>query len=366
MGDQTKNILIGVFVLAAFMIVTFMLLFLNPSVGDESKTYTVRFADIDKVNMGTRVTYGGKPVGEVTKIHLIEDPKNPRKSDNGYIYIYEITFKVDSSVDIYNSDDITLRTSGLLGERSIAITPMSPKPGSLLAPVGNTVLYATETGSVEETLKEFKELSNQFEKTLNAIQKTFQDINDEKIVAKLGETIESIGAFADSLSKEGKIESIVANIDRFTQDLARGEGTLGRFINSDDFYLRTNSLLSKAEIILDDINHYGPFFASDKNWQRVRARRANLLYSLCTPQEFKNFFNDELNEIFTSLERVNQVIQETETYDLCCPSYCDLDRENFKKVFAELMRRVKQMEESIRLYNTQLTAPEIYKTELCQ
>ena len=130
MGDQAKNILIGLFVLAAFVIVTFMLLFLNPTVGDDSKTFRIRFADIDKVNVGTRVTYGGRPVGEVTEINIVQDPSDPRRTEKGYIYLYEVTIVVDSSVDIFNSDTVTLRTSGLLGERSVSITPCPPSRAS--------------------------------------------------------------------------------------------------------------------------------------------------------------------------------------------------------------------------------------------
>lgn len=365
MGDQAKNILIGVFVLAAFVIVTFMLLFLNPSVGDDSKTFKVRFSDIDKVNVGTRVTYAGRPVGEVTDITIIQNPEDPRKADKGFVYLYELTLHVDSSVDIFNSDTITLRTSGLLGERSISVNPMPPRPGVPLKPVGDEIIFATETGSVEETLKELKELSDAFEDALNAIRTTFQDINNEQVVSKAGEMIETIGAVAAAILEEDRIQATLENFKVFSTDLAKQEGTVGRLIKNDDLYLRTNALLSKAEVILDDVNHYGPFYASDRNWQKLRARRANLLYSLCTPQQFKNYFNDELDQIFTSLDRVNQVLEESEGADPCCMDPCGLTQENFRKVFAELLRRVKQMEESVRLYNIQLDSPQTLKTELC-
>ena len=75
MGDRAKNVLIGLFVLAGFAIVTFMLLFLHPTVGDEGKRYKIMFADIDKINTGTRVSYGGRAVGEVVGIKEVEDPK---------------------------------------------------------------------------------------------------------------------------------------------------------------------------------------------------------------------------------------------------------------------------------------------------
>ncbi|MDP1880257.1 MAG: MlaD family protein, partial [Parachlamydiaceae bacterium] len=78
MGAAIKNILIGVFVILAVCVIVFMLLFLHPSVGDNAKTLRVRFADIDKVNIGTRVTYAGRPVGEVVSITELPDARTSR------------------------------------------------------------------------------------------------------------------------------------------------------------------------------------------------------------------------------------------------------------------------------------------------
>ena len=47
------------------------------------------------------------------------------------------------------------------------------------------------------------------------------------------------------------------NINLITRDLSTGSGTLGRFLHTDDFYLRLNSLFGKAETLMNDVNHYG-------------------------------------------------------------------------------------------------------------
>jgi phospholipid/cholesterol/gamma-HCH transport system substrate-binding protein len=119
--------------------------------------------------------------------------------------------------------------------------------------------------------------------------------------------------------------------------------------------------MSKLETVLDDINHYGLMFQSDKGWQRLRARRMNLLQKLCSPQEFRNYFNDEINQISTSLSRVYTVLNEIEND----PCTCDVmqDKE-FTKVFSDLMRRVSMLEEEVRMYNTQIMETQIHKTEL--
>lgn len=360
MADQAKNILIGLFVIAAFVIITFMLLFLHPTVGDDSKRFNIRFADIDKVNIGTRVTYGGKPVGEVSEIRIL-DKAHSRTAQNGYVYLYEVTIVVDSSVEIFTTDLVTLRTSGLLGEKSVAITPIAPPQGVALTPVNEQVIFANESGSVEETLKEFKELSDKIEVTLDGIITIVNEINNEKIVSKVSQISTNLVEITGTINDKKRLDTILNNFDAFAGDLARGEGTLGRIIKNEDAYLRLNSVLSKAEIALDDVNHYGIFYSSDKNWQRVRARRANLLYSLRCPQEFKNFFNDEVDQIMTSLSRVNAVFEQSSENECCIEN-----NDCYKKVFAELLRRVKQMEESLQLYNQQLMECETNLTECVQ
>ena len=87
----------------------------------------------------------------------------------------------------------------------------------------------------------------------------------------------------------------------------------------------------------------------------------NLLQKLSTPQEFRNFFNDEMDQISTSISRVALILEKTE----CDPAWCCLMNDcEFKKVFAELIRRVKSFEEALKMYNIQVVDPEVRKTEL--
>jgi phospholipid/cholesterol/gamma-HCH transport system substrate-binding protein len=96
MADQFKNMMIGIFVLAAFAIIIFIMLFLHPNVGNEGKTLRVRFADIDKISAGTRVSFAGKPVGEVIRIDEVD--KSERVDHDGIVYVYELVLAIDSGV----------------------------------------------------------------------------------------------------------------------------------------------------------------------------------------------------------------------------------------------------------------------------
>src|SRR5262245_49881377 len=163
MPDQVKNMLIGIFVIAALAVLVFALMFLHPSVGDKGRILRVRFADIDKISLGTRVTFAGKPVGEVIAITELPDVDQTRKAVNGIVYIYELKLRVDSGVNVFNTDEISARTSGLLGEKSVSIQPHPPAKGQELRIVNDDILYAKETGSVEDTLKQFRNLGDKVE-----------------------------------------------------------------------------------------------------------------------------------------------------------------------------------------------------------
>jgi phospholipid/cholesterol/gamma-HCH transport system substrate-binding protein len=391
MPDQAKNMLIGLFVVAACAIIIFLLLFLHPSVGDQGRLLRVRFADIDKISIGTRVNFAGKPVGEVIAIRELSDVETERKAINGYVYVYELTLRVDSGVNVFNTDIVASRTSGLLGERSIAITPGTAKPGETIYLVNKEIIYATETGSVEDALKDVKNVANKISTTLDDVNKALTTLQDQKFWENIGGIAANVNDITHSLNKPEQWSESLSNIHTFTQDLKSSwpkientinnlsatasnfktlsrnvnsnKGTIGKLINQDDLYLRLTSLLSKADTTMNDINHYGVLFHLDKQWQRLRARRMNLLQKLRTPQEFRNYFNDEVDQIQSSLSRVSMILTQ---YDWQ-PPYCYynlLDNPEYTKVFAELMKRISALEEEVRLYNMQVVDTADTETEL--
>lgn len=397
MADQFKNLMIGLFVTAAAAIIIFILMFLHPRIGDDGKILHVRFTDIDKVTIGTRVTYGGKPVGEVIGIKEIEGARSGRADSMGQIYLYELTLRVDSGVKIYNTDELSLRTSGLLGEKNVEITPIAPETEQILREIdGKQPVYAIETTSVEDTFKQIRGVAKRFDKALDAITDIMDSIKNQQIVEKVARSLENIESITGSLNNPQQWSDTLANIHRLSErvnqswdsidpilknfdttirhvddaalsfhavgtGITEGKGTFGKLMNDEEFYLRMNSILSKLETTFDDVNHYGLLFHSDKGWQRLRARRLNLMQKLRTPQEFHNYFNDEIDQISTSLSRVSMVLSNVNADPFCCDIMQDRE---YNKVFAELMRRVSMLEEEIRMYNTQVVEMRVHKTEL--
>lgn len=386
MIDQGKNFMIGLFVIAAVSIIIFILLFLHPSVGNEELVLRVRFADIDKISVGTRVTFAGKPIGEVVAINEVEETERNRIGRDGKVYVYELVLRADSSINVYNTDEIAAKTSGLLGEKSVVITPLPPKPGETLKVVSHDILYANEQGGVDDALKELRKIGNKIDTTLSAVEDVFLDLHKQHLFEKMAATAENLKSITSALNKPDQwsetldnfhdlsakmnkswktvdislknLSKATANAKTFTGDgvtligdVKEGRGTLGNLLRRDDLYLKANALLSKANVTLNDIGHYGLLYHSDKGWQRLRARRMNMIYKLQNPQEFSNFFNDEIDGISTSLERVSMVLNDTEsTVSSCCLN----QNRDFTKVFSELLGRVKELEEALNMYNQQL------------
>lgn len=371
MIDQTKNMMIGLFVIAACAIITFIILFLHPSIGNEGRVLRVRFANVDKLNIGTRVTFAGRPVGEVVEIVEIPEVESGRMAHNGKIYAYELKLAIDSRVNVFNTDTIYARTSGLLGEKSVEITPGPLKRGRELLNMDDQIIYAEETGSVEDCFKDFSKISCKVDRALEYLMNILKDIKEKETVNKINTTLDSTNLLLTRVNSKWKcidetinhINEMCMNFNTLSCQICKGQGTIGKLCCSDDLYLRTTSVISKAETIMDDVNHWGLLFHLDKGWQRLRARRLNLLQKLCTPQEFRNFFNDEINQISTSLSRVSMILDRT-CYNPSCG--CLLEDREFAKVYSELLRRVESMEEALKMYNQQLVDCEVKQTELCR
>ncbi len=386
MGDQIKNMLVGLVMLAACAFTISLILFLKPSVGNGEKTYFVRFSNINGLGDGTRVMFSGKPVGEVVSVEEIPDAREQPSDPFGRVYFYELTLKVDSSVTIYNTDQITIQTSGLLGEKSIAIVPVTPPKNVIPKPIGKEPIYAQSADPLETALAEISQLANEMEGTfrylndwlnknggslseaitsfkgaLNETEKALISINQSNLI---GAAKEGITNFSNAMQKidaslltmqEGQFftnaTQIAGSIQEITSCIASGKGTIGKLIQDDGMYLRVASLLSKADTMMNDINHFGILFHLNKTWQRERAQKITLMSSLETPEAFKTYFNQEVEAVNLALSRLNMLIDKAEK----SPKKQEIlkDKE-FSKDFTLFLKEIESLSDSIKLYNEEL------------
>jgi len=395
MSTQLKNLLIGMFLIAGIAVLVGFVMFLRPSVGDEKQTLYVRFSNINKVNIGTRVLFAGKAIGEVTKIDPIYHARETQPSDAlGRLYFYQLTLKIDSNVKVFSTDEVSIQTSGLLGEKSIAIVPKSPAQGIIPERLSDkTPFYADSVDPIENTFARFSDIGQKMEDTIDIV-KTWLDqnknhlshavtsfgsamdqidgvarqVNDQELVpqvkqgaVKFTTSMQKINTALSQMDRDGVFSNLgpavtnfktaSSSIDKITQDLSTGSGTLGKLLNNEDFYLRMNAIMSKADTVMNDINHYGILFHLNKGWQRTRTKRLSVLNALNTPSGFKDYFQSEMDQINTAMARISMLIDKAQEKP---ESDKIIETPRFKQDFAELMRQVDEMSDNLRLYNEQL------------
>ncbi len=394
MNEYTKNFLIGLFVAVAIALTIGMILFLEPSVGDGKETLVVRFSNINGITVGTRVMFAGKPVGEVIKIEQIPHARQQPTDELGQVYYYQLVLHVDSSVKAYNTDEFTVQTSGLLGEKSISIVPKAPPKGVTPKRITEkTPVYAESVDPLESAFNELSELSDKVEETLDKVItwidqngnelgsaiRSFDDamseasiaiervnklhvIDDVKLATQnfsnaMSQIDESMSQMFDEdvFSNIGatmkSIKSASRSFDSVAQDLADGKGTIGKLISEDDFYLRINAVMSKVDTLMNDVNHYGVFFNLNKEWQRSRLKQITFFNALKTPQSFRNYFQREVDMINTSMSRLSMVIEKADN----SPEKEQIfSTPQFQDDFLELLQLTKELSDNLRLYNQQL------------
>ncbi len=447
--ENGKNILIGLFVVVGGCLLIWGLFFLNPQLGDGGQILDVRFTNIDKISVGTRVTFAGKPVGKVIKITEVFDARNQADILSGEVYSYSLVLRVDSGVKIFDTDRITIRTSGLMGERTIAIIPLAKTGNEISKQINDEIIYSAATGSMENAMEELTNLaakahitinnvskiiemnSERINLTINSIHSTFQGLdaavdtlNVSKLIPLLTDASKSFTGSMDEMqlvlkdlreknfwphlaSTTAHLDSIVGtwnqpkvwsetidnihrasgnlstisenftgswssfetalhevsqtatafasagkNIDKVSQKIADGKGSMGRLVMHDDLYLRTIAVMGKLDTIMNDVNHYGVLFQNDKSWQRQRIKRMNVLNKLSSKEAFSDYFEQEMTQINSSLGRVATLLGK---FNGKVGKQNDRD---FKKAFARLLREVKGIEDTLTLYNQELIKPQ--------
>jgi len=394
MTDYIKNMLIGLFVVVACSLVIGIILFLEPSVGDGKQTLVVRFSNINGLPLGTRVMFAGKPVGEVVEIQQIPHAREQPTDELGQVYFYQLILKIDSSVRTYNTDEVTVQTSGLLGEKSIAIIPRAPPKGiqpTLIT--ANMPIYAESIAPLESAFNELRQLSDKVEETLDKVtgwmdQNTYglnrflysldeaiteasitlSTINQNRLVQDLQEgvqnfsrTMKEIHHSIEQIQGEGvfaNFGTILRNARQTSSALnqiichaAEGKGSIGQWFMRDDTYLYMTSILSKWNTMMNDVNHYGLLFNLNKEWQRSRLKWATWLNALETPGAFRNYCAREVDFINTSISRLSTLVDRAENSENKKEIF---KTQPFQHAFAELMRNVQALHNNLKLYNEHL------------
>lgn len=384
-NSKVKNLLIGLFVALAIIIVVWFLLFFRPHYGDRGETLKVRFSSIANIDVGTPVTFAGQIVGQVDKISRIYNAREAPSDSLGHPYFFELTLLVDSSVKIYSTDLIEIQTSGLLGEKSIAIVPQKAPAGAHPKLMNDHVIYADSTDPLSSTLisvdtaakkiglvvDSIGQLINEnkgnidsimisLKRSMQQVDLIITDINRLHLVEtfhKAADTgvvlMANINSYIDEVRDSHllqKFSQTAGNIQLITKRIVNGQGTIGKLVNDPTLYLQAVGTLDRVDTLISDMNQYGVFYNLDKKWKRVHQKRINEMEALKTPREFKTYFENELDEVSNSLSRISILVEKSQEEKVKIEG----DKE-FKQAFLDLLQQVRQLQNLVELYNQKLT-----------
>jgi phospholipid/cholesterol/gamma-HCH transport system substrate-binding protein len=360
MKDKMRSTLIGLFVIVGILVLTSILIFLRPSFGDEKFTLRVQFPNVEKINVGTRVTYAGKPVGQVRAVHLIEGAK--ATALNGVILSYELTLALDSKIHLLSTDRIQSQTSGLLGERTIAIVPQPPT--DLTRPILNgELICAYITPSMEDSFQSFARIASNAEVMMtqlsNILNVATPEINStlidvaaaSKSFKQLTEAISNQGTLDDIKSAAQSAAHAMENFNKIVEHVHSGQGSLGRVLMQDDLYLNFSQALARASIVLSDINNYGLLFNYNRTWKSQRVYQMEKISNLSNPKSFEKFWNSQLQTMHINLSQLSTMLEGAKRKQL---NEGSLNFQKFDSSFAKIIREIDQLHEQLCLFREQI------------
>lgn len=357
MREQTKNILVGLFVISACCLVASLILFLQPSIGDGKKTLHIRFSNITKLNVGTRVLYAGRPIGEVVEITPLTNAREQPTDPMGRLYFYDLTLKLDSSVQVFSFDQVCVQTAGLLGEKSIAIIPKPAPKGMTPQEITSTPIYADSIDPVENAFHDLSQVACSLDSTLKEVNYWIKDFGNDtgRAIQNFSGTMKQLNVALKQLHEQKTFlnaSALVENLKTITQKLSIGEGSVGKLLNEDNVYLKADAILSKTDTLLNDVNHYGLLFHMNKGWQRMRTKRMNTFASATSPSDYTDLFVSELGEINTAMSRLKLITDKIQTENLAIGNWAD--NKVFIQEFSLLFDRAKALADHLKQFNEQL------------
>ena len=293
--SRLPSIVIGSFAAVATIIFSSALLFLKPSYGNGEKLLKVRFSNIDKINVGTKVTLAGKPIGQVKSIQLVGGARTQPQFKELYykppVYLYEILLEVDSNVELYPEDVFTTQTAGLLGEKSVAIIPNAIDPTNPSKPIeSNQIIYALAPPTIEETINQFNFVAQQMQKSLGQVSQLLE-LNSAQLSTSLVNFSKASDAISNVFSTMDK-QHFIEQLDKTANEIEQTSATCRQTVHN---------LNEKIDAIFNT--------QTIENVQKSVAHVEQILQSFDKPEDFETIVDQTkkvligLNELETNVNQ---------------------------------------------------------------
>lgn len=312
MKDVSVELKVGIFAVLVIMILTYMTFKVGslPMIWEKGYRLYVLLDDTSGLDEKSRIRIAGVEAGMVDRIELKEGKAM-------------ITLILNRNIKIYKNAEVSLRMSGLLGDRHMALTTgssdqpllkhgdhiLNVRPvtdidmlagkltsaasniGDLMSNI-NGIFGEGEKNAIREAIynlrdvtSSLKEISEQNKEPLNNIIARFDSftealdekaptlIDDLTIAAKELKEImqENRNAIRDSVHN---FKDVSASVGVIAKRLEKGEGTLGKLLQEDELYNSLSKISSEASKSMEVVGNLRTFMDfhteynfKDKDWK---------------------------------------------------------------------------------------------------
>ncbi len=256
---------------------------------EKTRTFKVVYSKVDGLASSNPVTLNGYTIGKVQKINF--NPNNTKELIVDIVIENDVQFSKSSKAELYET--------GLIGGKAIAIIPDydnnimansgdylvgTVKPGltdlvnQIMPQIqlqleevmqnAKVVLSNINTLFDEETKESLKSSIDQFSSLTNSLSETSENINNlikdnptsiASTVDNLNKTSIKMNDISTSISEVNlnliltNLDSTVSNLNNLTNQISKGEGTMGRLIYDAKLFENLDNATKNLEVLIEDI-----------------------------------------------------------------------------------------------------------------
>jgi ABC-type transporter Mla subunit MlaD len=279
MSSMTRNFKIGLLVIAAAVgLVVAAIVFGIHLVSPSTTSYHTYFDEsVQGLDVGSPVKYRGVRIGAVDEIAVAPDRRHVD-------VVLGLGEKASTQLDLEHLSP-KLRTqlvvTGLTGLKYVEIDFVDPArypPPALPFPLpehyipSRPSLFTGLAADVDRVSHKLPEMADQVSSTMTKIDRILDDVDDERLVARVGEAIDKIGAASDG------IRQVASHVDRarLPDQAARVLATADRALGQATSVLRRvdgdHGLVASAKRATDSVGDLGrsTLSATDELGRTVR------------------------------------------------------------------------------------------------
>ena len=237
---------VGLLVLASIITLIIVIFAVSGDIKLFGRKTTVKtyMSSVDGLRKGAEVRLSGKEVGSVAEISFSQIPASADSSNNLEI-IMDINGTLDGrpAIERIRTDSLAvLKSAGVLGDNVIDITPGTQKGEPIQD--GGTIKSLAQ--------KSVGDIINASQTAISNLNDISADVKEMTRKMKAGEG--TIGKFVADDAFYVNLNRTIMTTEKLLSDIRSGEGTAGRLVSDPTLYNQLNETITQLRRVVDGVN----------------------------------------------------------------------------------------------------------------